>query len=76
VKAEKLRPASDAAQLTLDFEDQPARAQAKLATDHAIDALAARFGHDVVRPAALLKSDSARDALDGAGAMPRHKSTT
>ena len=54
VKAENLRPAGEATQLALDlFGDQPAgRAPAR--PTGPIDALTARFGEAVVRPASLL----------------------
>ncbi|HEU5270527.1 MAG TPA: DNA polymerase IV [Jatrophihabitans sp.] len=52
VKLENLRPAGEATQLALDLTGS-AR-PAPTAAERAIDALAARFGESVVRPASLL----------------------
>ncbi len=54
VKAENLRPADEATQLAFDLTGDAKRTSP--ATDRAIDALAARFGESVVRPASLLRS--------------------
>ncbi|MFL6161215.1 MAG: DNA polymerase IV [Jatrophihabitantaceae bacterium] len=51
VKAENLRPAGEATQLALDLTGS---ARSAPAPDQAIDALVARFGDSVVRPASLL----------------------
>ncbi|HTZ45203.1 MAG TPA: DNA polymerase IV [Jatrophihabitans sp.] len=57
VKVENLRPADEATQLALDLTGAAKRPAP--ATDHAIDALVARFGESVVRPASLLTPGSA-----------------
>jgi DNA polymerase IV len=51
VKAENLRPAGEATQLALDLTGST---RAAASPDQAIDALVARFGESVVRPASLL----------------------
>jgi DNA polymerase-4 len=55
VKVENLRPADEATQLALDLTGSANSAkQSPAAADQVIDALAARFGESVVRPASLL----------------------
>jgi len=60
VKVENLRPADEATQLALDLSGTPDRPAS--AADRAVDALAARFGEAVVRPASLLKAGESRVA--------------
>ncbi len=60
VKVENLRPADEATQLALDLSGAPDRPAS--AADRAVDALAARFGEAVVRPASLLKAGESRVA--------------
>jgi DNA polymerase-4 len=64
VKAENLRPAGEATQLALDLTGNDRRSLP--GPDRAIDALVARFGEDVVRPASLL-----RRAVPSAGGLNR-----
>ena len=55
VKVENLRPAGEATQLALDLSGSAGSSAAPAgAADQAIDALVARFGESVVRPASLL----------------------
>jgi len=65
VKVENLRPAGEATQLALDLTGSAKAAPA--AADQAIDALVARFGEAVVRPASLLSPA----ALAGPGGRHR-----
>jgi hypothetical protein len=62
---ENLRPAGEATQLALDLTGSAKAAPA--AADQAIDALVARFGEAVVRPASLLSPA----ALAGPGGRHR-----
>jgi len=57
VKVENLRPADEATQLALDLTGSSRPAGP--ATDRAVDALVARFGDSVIRPASLLPGASA-----------------
>jgi DNA polymerase IV len=63
VKVENLRPAAEATQLALDLfgDQQPANE----ATDRVIDALTARFGKSVLRPASLLNQHSEAGSVGG-----------
>lgn len=65
VKLENLRPAGEATQLALDLTGSARSTPA--AADQAIDALVARFGESVVRPASLL----APAVPEGAGGRNR-----
>ncbi|HEX2902577.1 MAG TPA: DNA polymerase IV [Jatrophihabitans sp.] len=68
VKLENLRAAGEPTQLALDLDARAAAAGASdAAADQAIDALVARFGESVVRPASLLD----RNATPSAGGMNR-----
>ena len=58
VKVENLRPADEATQLAFDLSGATERPMS--AADRAVDALAARFGESVIRPASLLKADESR----------------
>ena len=53
VKVENLRPVDEATQLAFDLSGEAERPAS--AADRAVDALAARFGESVVRPASLLQ---------------------
>lgn len=73
VKLENLRAADEATQLALDLDGGPESTSRRAdrpeprATDRAIDALVARFGESVVRPASLLD----RGTAPSAGGMNR-----
>ncbi len=64
VKAENLRPAAEATQLALDLFGDPQQ-PANESTDRVLDALAARFGKSVVRPASLLDRHAAAGVPGG-----------